>query len=205
MLVFGAFTGIFALACSVEPKGEAVSTVQQADTTVCQFKQPSKPGPPLNRTFSVKVPHGISVDQLTLATSGGQLMLKEGVQVLGSLTGYSGVSNVDTSQILDVGERSEVGNAFSELAGVKLRERAHVRGFVKTSSSVAKGANVVVDGGISEHVSLRPLEVISWDVAFPSGDRGSCSLDQARSLVLAPGAYGALSVGAQAHLKLSAG
>jgi hypothetical protein len=201
-----AFATVIAAAfgCSVETT-EPVSALSQAQSSgPCVFGPGSGAGTPRPKEFSIKLPNGVSSRDIALATTGGEIDLRENSRVFGSAQGFAALSSVESTNRMRLGQSAEVGSVYSELEGVRLENAAHVHGVLKTASTVDRGAQSIVDGAVSERANLRPLEVASWVVVFPASDRGSCSFS-GEAVTLEPGAYGQISVGSGARLKLGAG
>jgi RHS repeat-associated protein len=153
----------------------------------------------------VKTPSGVLPSDLTLGTDLGALRQENGVRLLKDSGGYSSLSSVEATARLFIGTDGQDQSAYSELTGMDVGDRTHLHGVVKTAGSYTHGANVLVDGSVTANTSLRPLATLSWNVAFPSLNRGSCDLQPDLTETIDPGTYGAISVKARSHLKLRAG
>ncbi len=185
----------------VEPSPHALS---QSDGNPCAFQDPGPAGTVNEKSFVVKLPKGVGIDSVAAGATAGGLAIGTKAKVLAETTGYAAVSNVESSLRLEVGSKAETGDVFSETSGVKLRERSHVHGSVRTAGTILREEGALIDGQSVPGTSLRPLEVFTWTVAFPGSNRGDCSFDNGQ-LSLEPGAYGAISLGAHSLLEVRAG
>jgi RHS repeat-associated protein len=204
--VAGSVCAFAIFGCGREQKSEVTAQATEKVTSgPCSFSPPPTGGTVTNVTFTVKTPSGVLPASLALGTDLGALTVENGVHTVVDSGGFASVASVEATGRLIVGTDVQAQSAYSELTGINLGDRTHLRGVVKTANTLIRGANVVIDGSISQNTSLKPLGVLSWNVAFPSLNRGSCDIQPDNTETIDPGTYGAISVKGRSHLKLRAG
>jgi len=174
-------------------------------TGPCAFGAPPSSTPNTSFTFSIQLPHGVPREVIALSTAGGSLTLDDSVRVVKDPGGYASVSSVGATSRTTLGVSAFVQDAYSEPLGIDLRSNAHVYGVLKTAADLTKQAGAGVDGLVSQNTSLKPLDVISWAVLFPTLNRGTCSIEPDKSQTIDPGSYGDIAVKSRSHLKLRSG
>lgn len=188
-----------------KPHESTANVAQPATTGPCSFGAPPTGGSVSNVTFTVKTPSGVPASDVALGTDLGALRLAGGVHLVKDAGGFAAFSSVEASARLVVEPDVIAQSAYSEPTGIDLGARTHLYGLLKTAGTLAQGPNVVIDGGISQNTSLAPLTAVSWNVAFPSLNRGSCDLQPDQSQTIDPGSYGNIAIKPRSHLKLRAG
>jgi choice-of-anchor A domain-containing protein len=153
----------------------------------------------------VKTPSGVLPSDLALGSDLGALRQENGVHLIKDSGGYSSLASVEATARLFIGTDGQDQSAYSELLGLDVGDRTHLHGVVKTASTYTHGASVLVDGGVTQNTSLRPLASLSWNVAFPSLNRGSCLVQPDNTETIDPGTYGDITVYSRSHLKLRTG
>ncbi|HKO47649.1 MAG TPA: FG-GAP-like repeat-containing protein, partial [Polyangiaceae bacterium] len=171
----------------------------------CVFSPPPASTPNTAFTFSIQLPRGVPRESVALSTAGGSLTLDDGVQVVKDGGGFASVSSVGATNRTSLGVSARVQNAYSEPLGMDLRSSAHVYGLLKTAADLTKQAGAGVDGVVSQFTSLKPLDLISWPVLFPSLNRGTCNIEPDNAQTIEPGSYGNIAVKSRSHLKLRSG
>lgn len=175
----------------------------------CTFgpQPPASPTTPVN--FTYKLPAGVAPESVALVTTGGQLLVNDGVRVVSLSGGFSSVSSVESTNYLRLGAFAETQDIFHEpdlpVLGndVIIDSASHVHGNVTTAGTVFDGPNSTVDGEVREQTSLQPLQTLGWEMVFSSTHRGSCSIEPDQTQELAcNSAYGDIAVKARSHLKL---
>ncbi|HWP05651.1 MAG TPA: hypothetical protein VNN72_07910, partial [Polyangiaceae bacterium] len=153
----------------------------------------------------MKTPSGVAASEVALGTDLGSLKIAAGVHLVKDPGAFASFSSVEASARLAVEPDAIAQSAYSEPTGIDLGARTHLYGRVKTAGTLVPGPNVVVDGGVTQNTSLAPLSILTWNVAFPSLNRGSCDLQPDRTQTIDPGSYGNIAVKPRSHLKLRAG
>jgi hypothetical protein len=104
----------------------------------------------------------------------------------------------------NIGVEAKVGNVWS--AGpVVLRDRAHATGDVTTKSTVSLGADVVIEGQVTQNASAKLYDEVAWTVTVPTTTLGQRDVEPDQQLALDPGRYGSVSVKSRAVLSLHSG
>ncbi|HEY3500066.1 MAG TPA: collagen-binding domain-containing protein, partial [Polyangiaceae bacterium] len=198
---------VCATACNrADRKPESTRSVEERVTSgPCAFTAPPTGGSVTNVTFAVKTPAGVLPSDLALGTALGSLKQRNGVKLVKDAGGFASVASVEASARLAIGTDAQAQSAYSELTGIDVGARAHLFGSVRTANTLTRGPNVLIDGTISQNSNLKPLEILAWNAAFPSLNRGSCDLQPDKTQIIDPGTYGNIVVKARSHLKLRAG
>jgi hypothetical protein len=142
------------------------------------------------QTYSVRLPQGLSTADVIFGAN-GSLFLNDGVDLREANNSRARVAN-SGSVATNVGVQATPGSVYS-VAGVTLRDRSHVFGFVKGQGAVSTQSQVVVDGGIQQNAPLNVRTAVTWDVTFPTPQR-DVVLDPDRTTTLTPGGYGVLNL-----------
>ena len=101
------------------------------------------------------------------------LELADRVRTVNDAGGFASISSVVNTAAATLGVSAEIKDIYSEPAGILLRNNAIVRGNLKTAGALETQAGARVDGTVTQQANLQPLDVVSWDVAFPGTNRGS--------------------------------
>jgi hypothetical protein len=153
------------------------------------------------QTFSITVPRGVDFRTVLFGGS-NSVRVSDGVRVV-SATAADGQTSSAGPVTTEIGSDAAV-RSITSVAPAFIRSRARVDGFVRSGGTVTVQSPVVVTGGITQNAVVTPVQRISWTVTFPApGAAVRVGPDQRR--VLAPGAYGAVTVSSRATLALSAG
>jgi hypothetical protein len=132
----------------------------------------------------------------------GNLQIADRVKTKKSDGTFAPIANAGTTQT-NIGADAQVGDLQSR-AGVVLRDRAHVNGFLSTSQTVTRQNSTVVTGKITQNTFLL-LPNIDATVTFPSSNQGAVDIEPGQSRTLKPGAYTDVAVKSRATLSLSTG
>lgn len=152
-------------------------------------------------TFTITVPRGTDFRQVLLG-AGNSVRVTDGV-VLTSAAATGGVTSNTGPVTTEIGSDARVRSVAS-VSPVVIRSRARVDGSVTSGGAVSLQPPVTVTGGVTQNATLTPVTRVSWTVTFPApGPSVNLQPDQRR--VLAPGAYGSVTVPSRATLALSAG
>src|SRR5581483_10633560 len=142
--------------------------------------------------ITIPIPEETDINQVALHTDGGTLVINDNAQLRGAITGFAVVVNAATfATQIDAGV-SDVGNVFS-VGNVTVGAGVHVHGFVRTSGTLtAPDAQIDVP---SAPVPSIPLQVgLTLEVDLPAGNQGDVTVSGTAARVLAPGAYGNVTV-----------
>jgi hypothetical protein len=97
-----------------------------------------------------------------------------------------------------------VGDVLSK-AAVDMRDRSRVNGFITTGAALTRGNGTTVTGPSRQNALVTPLGLDAFTAEFPAATQDAVSLEPDQQRVLAPGAYGVLSIKLRAKLFLRAG
>lgn len=126
--------------------------------------------------FFIKLPAGVARGDVLFGATNGSVQVDDGVKAQGAVAPWATVTSVAATADSRIGVSAETYDVFSD-KGVALANRAHVHGSVRASTAITTQPDTVVDGLLLPGSSLAPLRTIDWTVAFPTLNRGSCSLE----------------------------
>jgi len=133
----------------------------------------------------------------------GTLKLDDRVQVLGTnCNGFAAVANAGTGET-NIGVEVQVGSVTSS-AKVILRDRGKIHGYVQTASTYEPGADVTVDGEITQN-GVVILPNLTLDVPFPGVTQGTIELEPDQTQTAAPGYFNQCHPKQNAQVFLSSG
>lgn len=154
-------------------------------------------------TFTIKHPHQLRREDLALSTTGGDLWVNDDVRVLGMFSSHASVSAVEGGKVARVGVESEALHVYGETQ-VSVADRATIFGDVRGGAlDIATSANVLGDD--EAYADFEPLQVIEWEVQFPTLTPPEVQTQPDTTLALAPGDYGLTKIERGVHLTLTAG
>lgn len=156
----------------------------------------SQPCPVRGTRTGIVLPKDVSPEDVALAST-GVLDLGSSAQANAALVN---VGHWETS----VGPSASTGGIWSEARTV-LGSSAHIAGNVLSHSTVSSGSQVQVSGSIIQNTPLAPTFAFLWLALFPVANSGAVAVPAQGTNSLAPGDYGAVTVGAGATLSLTGG
>lgn len=133
----------------------------------------------------------------------GALELADRARVLNEGGGAGGVVNAG-STATQFGANSRVGSAWSR-ASVTARERATIDGSLSTAGTLTRQNGVTITGTLREQAALTFPDLARFQIGFPTSNQGSWTIEPDRTLDLAPGSYGTVSVKSRSTLRLRTG
>lgn len=156
----------------------------------------SQPCPVRGTRTGIVLPKDVSPEDVAVAST-GVLDLGSGAQANAALVN---VGHWETS----VGSNASTGGIWSEARTI-LGSSAHVAGNVLSHSTVSSGSGAQVSGSIVQNTPLAPTFAFLWLALFPVANGGAVAVPAQGTKSLAPGDYGAVTVGAGATLSLTGG
>jgi hypothetical protein len=159
----------------------------------------------LTYEFFIRTPNGVAPEEVIVA-SDGFLKINDRVKLL-EATGsvHASVSNVSGSTRAWFGPQAEVEDVWSK-SGVELKNRAHVFGSIESESAVVREPDSIVDGVVSDHAELDPIESLSWFITFPSASQGNVALGVGQTATPTAGSrFGIYAVNSGGRLRLNPG
>jgi hypothetical protein len=110
--------------------------------------------------------------------------------------------NIGSNKMVTIGSEAPIRGSIFAGTTLTLRDRASVNGNVTAGGAIVKGSNVVISGTQSPNTP-SPTYTIPVITVNPGSQNIDVSNDGTR--ILSPGAFGTITVGDRAILKLSAG
>ena len=156
----------------------------------------SQPCPARGRKTAIWMPGGVSPESVSVAAS-GVLSLGSGANA------NDGLVNLGQWETT-LGTSASSGGIWSE-AATALGNSARVAGSVLSHSTVTSGTQVQVTGSIVQNTALNPSVPTVWLPLFPTDNAGAVTVAANTVKDLAPGDYGAVTLGAGATLSLKNG
>jgi hypothetical protein len=153
-----------------------------------------------NPTGVITTSHGFN--DLVLYAK-GQLKLNDRVVVKSlNCANWGIVANAGTTET-NIGVEAKLGSLLSR-AHVVVRDRGEVHGFIRTSDTLEKHNQTVIDGPVEEHATLV-LPNLALNVQFPTVTQGTIELEPNQQQTAGPGFYNQLHPKSNAQVFLSSG
>jgi hypothetical protein len=153
----------------------------------------------------------VTIGEVALFADGGALILGDRRQVQGpGGSGFATVVNAGSGAVT-VGNDTGLGNLWS-VGPITMEDRVHVRGFVRTSSTLTRNPQTTTIDDLPRTATGLPslplqqvLAAVTFSVTFPAPIKDVIIPADGPLTKLAPGSYGTVSVGDRATLQLQAG